>query len=73
MRAERDRLLKMIETDREEINEGSSALAQKEFLRVAEEFFETSGGSRLTVKKEGRELCVTFTVRAKRVKNLTSL
>lgn len=73
MSAERERLLKMIETDREEINAGSSDLALKELMRVAEEFFETDGNGRLTVEKTGRGLCVTFTVRAKRVKNFTSL
>lgn len=68
-----ERLRKMMEADRGEMNEKSAAAAQKEFMHIAEEFFETDGEGKLTVESGKRDMLVTFSVRAKRVKNFTTL
>ena len=74
MRAgERARLARILEQDKEEINEASRRAALNDFKRVAEEYFETDGGFLLTSREveKGRE--VIFTFRIVRAKNFTSL
>ena len=73
MKTETQRLLKLIEADRGEIKPDCSAAAREEFMRIAEEFFETDGEGVLNVERGKRDLRVTFTVKAKRVKNFTAL
>lgn len=69
----KERLIRIIESDKGEMNEKCAQAANREFMRIAEEFFETEGEGDLRVEAGKRDLCVTFTVHAKRVKNFTTL
>ena len=74
MKSERtkQRLDKMLNVDREELNEPTRAAVILEFNRVAKEFFETQGISlNLKKLKSGTEVTVSF--RAVRVKNFSTL
>ena len=70
---DRSRLRLILERDKAEINEASRAAAIADFKRVAEEYFETDGGFKLTTRKgkAGEEAVLTF--RIVRVKNFTKL
>ncbi len=70
---DRKRLSQLIEQDREGLNPESRDEALKDFLHVAQEFFELSGEPQFTVIKEKRGFDVTFRFRADRVKNFTSI
>lgn len=70
---DRQRITYLLEQDREELNTESRAAAERDFLRVAGEYFETEGKLSLAVAKEKRGFSVTVTFRAGRVKNFTPL
>ena len=73
MKTQSQRLADLIEADRGEIGLNCSESAKEEFMRIAEEFFETDGEGHLIVERGKRDLRVTFYVRAKRVKNFKTL
>lgn len=67
------RLVRMLDADKEELNEASRRAATEDFRRVAEEYFETEGPVTLRTEavKAGTEVTVRFC--ARRVKNFTTL
>ena len=68
----RERLNKILNEDREDLNEPTRAAAHLAFMRVAREFFDTENVEmNVTRGKSGTEVCVQFT--ASRVKNFTVL
>lgn len=71
--ADRLRLVRLMEQDREGLNEESKREAHRHFQHVAEEFFELSGGLELTVNRERRGFDVVLHFKADRVKNLTAV
>lgn len=73
MKNPKQRLVNVLEQDKEEINEPTREAAKCEFSQLAEEYFETEGDCRLDVKrvKGGYEVNVSF--RAVRIKNFTVL
>lgn len=73
MKDTRQRLVKMLEGDKEEMNEATRTAAAADFAHVAQEYFETEGSPEFQVKrtKGGYEVAVSF--RAVRVKNFSTL
>ena len=73
MKDTRQRLVKMLEQDKEEINEATKAAAVRDFAHVAEEYFETDGTPEFQMKriKGGYEVTVSF--KSVRVKNFSTL
>ncbi len=69
----RERVLKMLESDKEEMNEPSRAAALRDFAHVAAEYFELDGAPVMQIRRGKRGNEVTFTFRAVRVKNFTVL
>lgn len=69
----KSRLARMIAEDKGEMNSETEQAALRDFRRVADEYFETEGKLRITVKKEGGSLVTTVTFRAVRVKNFSML
>ena len=72
-REAKERLCRMLEADKEELNEESRAAALCDFTRVAKEYFETDGDLSLQAVrvKGGTEVKISF--RATRVKNFSAL
>ena len=72
MKNTRQRLVKMLEQDKEEMNEATRAAAVRDFAHVAEEYFETDGVPEFQMKrtKGGYEVTVSF--RTVRVKNFST-
>ncbi|MGN0822614.1 MAG: hypothetical protein ACI4NG_02465 [Candidatus Gallimonas sp.] len=67
------RLERMLEADKEDMNDACRRAAARDLERVAEEYFEREGAASLTTERDGKGLKVTFSFRAVRVKNFTSL
>ena len=72
-REERSRLLRLLEQDKEEMNEESRLAAIGDFTRVAMEYFELMGDVGLTLSRSRDGFSVNLDFRARRVKNFTSL
>ena len=70
---DRLRISRLIEQDREGMNQSSRDEALKSFLHVASEFFELTGQPEFTVTRERRGFDVTLHFKADRVKNFTSI
>lgn len=73
MKTDYRRLKRMIDHDKETLNEATRAAAVADFKRVAEEYFQTDGGFLLTSRETPGGTEVVFTFRAVRVKNFTVL
>ena len=71
--AERERIHRMLELDKEELNEASRAAALRDFSRVATEYFETDSPPVLKVTRDKKGFCVQLSFHAGRVKNFTVL
>ena len=69
---ERMRIARLLEQDKEEINEESRAAAIAEFTRVASEYFEPTGALSLSIERERNGFAVRVQFHALRVKNFTS-
>lgn len=69
----KSRLARMLAEDKEEMNLETEEAAIRDFQRVADEYFETEGKVRLSVKKEDGSLVATLNFRAVRVKNFSKL
>ncbi|MBR7186138.1 MAG: hypothetical protein IKD43_01420 [Clostridia bacterium] len=67
----KDRLKRLLEQDKEEINEASREAALADFKRVAEEYFETDGGFLFTTRQGEKGTEVVFAFRMIRAKNFT--
>lgn len=70
---ERDRIERMLEQDKEELNEPSRLAAVKDFTRVTDEYFEREGEPHLKLERDKRGFTVTLMFRARRVKNFSVL
>lgn len=70
---DRLRISRLIEQDREGMNQSSRAEALKGFLHVASEFFELTGEPEFTITRERRGFDVILRFKADRVKNFTSI
>ncbi len=66
------RLNKMLNDDKEEINEATRAAALSDFTHIAKEYFDTENVT-LNIKKGKNGSDVTVSFRASRVKNFTTL
>ncbi len=66
------RLKKMLDDDKEEINDATRAAVLAEFTRIAKEYFETEGVA-LNIKKGKNCTDVAVSFKATRVKNFTVL
>lgn len=69
----KSRLARMLAEDKEDMNPETEDAAIRDFQRVADEYFETEGKVRLSVKKEGGSIAVALSFRAVRVKNFSKL
>ena len=69
----KQRLIRVLDGDKEEMNEASRLAALRDLERVAGEYFETEGRAELTVERDKNGIAVCFRFRACRVKNFTSL
>lgn len=67
----RSRLNKMLETDKEDMNEGSRNAAIRDFTHVAKEYFEPDGDLALNVKRARTHWEITVTFKTQRIKNFT--
>ncbi len=72
-REERSRLARLLEQDKEEMNEESKRAALADFTRVAAEYFELLGEVGLTLSRSPEGFLVSLDFHAVRVKNFTSL
>lgn len=66
------RLNRMLNEDREDMNDATKAAAQADFTRLAKEYFETEGVT-LSMKRGKGGTDVTVYFKASRVKNFTTL
>lgn len=73
MSTDYDRLKRMIDHDKETLNEPTRAAAIADFKRVAEEYFQTDGGFLLTARETPKGAEAVFTFRFTRVKNFKTL
>lgn len=75
MRSEntKTRLDRMLNADKEEMNEATKTAVIAEFTRVAKEYFETDGELAFQMRKNKGRLEITIAFRASRVKNFTVL
>lgn len=75
MRSEKikNRINRILNCDKEEMNEETRAAAVADFSRIAGEYFETDGEILFSVQKEKNELSVCVRFNAVRVKNFTVL
>ena len=73
MKDTRQRLVTMLEQDKEEINDATKAAAVRDFSHVAAEYFETDGEASFQVKRTKGGYEVTFGFKAVRVKNFSTL
>lgn len=71
--AELNRLDRMLEADKEEMNAESRRAALADFTRVAREYFETDGELSMHLDRVKNGTAVTLSFRAVRVKNFTAL
>ena len=69
----KQRISRMLELDKEELNAPSRAAAVKDFGRVALEYFETDAQPVLNVVRDKKGFSVQLTFHASRVKNFTVL
>lgn len=72
-REEKQRIARLLEQDKEEMNDETRAAATRDMRRVAQEYFELDGGVTLTVGRDKTGFSVAFSFRASRVKNFTAL
>ena len=70
---ERKRIARLLDHDKEDMNDESRAAAARDFGRVAREYFDVEGEPVLTVGRDRDGFGVTLTFRAARVKNFTTL
>ena len=72
-RSAKERIVRMLDIGKEDLNEESRRAAIADFTHVAEEYFETESPVTLqtVTEKRGMEVVVRFRVR--RVKNFTTL
>ena len=70
---ERQRIDRMLELDKEELNPASRTAAVADFARVANEYFETEGPPVLNIVHDRRGFSVQLSFHAARVKNFTVL
>ncbi len=73
MTEERRRIARMLEQDKEDMNDESRSAAVRDFGRVAREYFDVDGGVALTVGRDKAGFTVSVSFRADRVKNFTTL
>lgn len=71
--SERDRLYRLLDGDKEEMNEESRRAATADLMRVASEYFECDGAPQLEIVREKKGYGVRFFFHAVRVKNFGSL
>ncbi len=69
--SQRNRLERILEGDKEEMNEGSRRAALRDFQRLASEYFDLEDEPILKTERTAKGLEVSFTFRATRVKNFT--
>lgn len=69
----KQRLARMLDADKEPLNEESRRAAEEDFRRVAEEYFETAGPIELTIEQGKKGTLVSVRFLARRVKNFTTL
>ena len=69
----RQRLNRMLEADKEEMNEESKRAALRDFARVAAEYFEVDGDVSLRAEQTGHGTQVAVCFHALRVKNFSLL
>ncbi len=69
----KERVKRLLASDKEEMNEASRAAALRDFAHVAAEYFEVEGPPSMQIKTGRRGAEVTFSFRAVRVKNFTVL
>ena len=69
----RNRIVRILDADKETLNEASRRAATEDFTRVAEEYFETEGPVVLRTERAKGCLEVTVRFRVRRVKNFTTL
>ncbi len=69
----KQRIERMLEQDKEDMNEASRGAALEGFLHVAEEYFDVEGQPSFSVKKGKGGYEVDLSFRATRVKNFTVL
>lgn len=67
----RMRIAAMLERDKEDLNAESRAQAERDFFRVAREYFEMEDGVHLVVERERTGFRVTLQFHAGRVKNFS--
>ena len=65
------RITRLLEQDKEEMNDESRKASLRDFRYVAQEYFELEGEPSLTVTRQRRGFDVTLTFHALRVKNFT--
>lgn len=68
-----ERMDKMLSADKEVMNEECKALAERDFYKVAREYFDVKSAVGVEVKKTGAEYLVTVSFAADRVKNFYSV
>lgn len=66
------RLKKMLDDDKEEINEATRAAALADFTHIAKEYFDTDHVN-FNIKKGKSNIDVTLSFKASRVKNFATL
>ena len=66
------RLKKMLDDDKEEINDATRAAALSDFTHIAKEYFDTENVA-LNIKRGKSSTDVTVSFKATRVKNFTTL
>lgn len=73
MRSEvtKERLMGILHSDKEEMNEVTREACIAEFSRVAGEYFETEGDVAMEIRRGRSSSEVSITFRANRVKNFT--
>ena len=71
--AARRRLDRMLEADKEEMNEESKRAALRDFMRVAGEYFDVDGEVSLRAEQAGEKTRVTVSFCALRIKNFSVL
>lgn len=69
----KQRIDRILNADKEEMNQETRAAALADFLRVAQEYFETDGIPAFQVHKTKNGLDVSLNFHAVRVKNFTLL
>lgn len=69
----KNRISRILNCDKEEMNEETRAAAVAEFTRVAGEYFETDGDISFSLQKEKNGVSVNLSFRAVRIKNFTVL